>query len=50
MKKIYLMPEIKVVKLDTRTAFLTGSDYSDEQSAPDAPVFSREGRGFGDDE
>lgn len=49
MKKTYIVPEAKVVMINTCEAFLTAS-YSNEQSSTDAPVFSREGRGFGDDE
>lgn len=41
MKKIYIAPEAKVIKIDPLSAVL--QQYSNTQAAGDATVFSREG-------
>lgn len=41
MKKIYIAPESKVVKIDPLSAVL--QQYSNTQAASDADVFAREG-------
>jgi hypothetical protein len=47
MKKTYINPELHVVHLTATEHLLK---YSDTQAAENAPVFSREGSGFWDDD
>ncbi len=39
MKKNYISPDFKVVKINTRASFLTTSYSSTEQASSDATVF-----------